>query len=73
MIEKILRWLGYVKVAELDVLKMECDGWKDAAQSWQRVAASRLKERSVAAADVYLGPRRARPKAWEEQEARVKH
>jgi hypothetical protein len=38
LIETILRWLGYVKTSELDVMKIERDGWKDAAQSWQRLA-----------------------------------
>lgn len=35
MIEKILRWCGYVKAEYFEALKMECDGWKEAAESWR--------------------------------------
>jgi hypothetical protein len=65
MIETILRWLGYVKASELAIMKMERDGWKEAAQSWKRVAAS--KERP-AAGFVHLGPR-----IDQKQEERVTH
>jgi hypothetical protein len=65
MIETILRWLGYVKAEYFEVLKMECDGWKEAAESWRRVAASK---EGLATGPVHLGPR-----IDQEQEKRVTH